>query len=435
MMKNPQLHISRRGLGRLGLTAAVLGATSFTPAYADDRLVTATDLRLDSAEFARLYGPGTFVICSLANTVIGVQGRYDRIVSNRFRSLVTGQLAKVRLYWPTGKGYASGNGGEIRVRVLPDDGTAEHLPVLDATPVAQAVYTPDLGAKNNSDISDLAFTAHSGGLVRGQLYHMVFDNLDPQPAVNYSSIDHQSVPTSIGRPARWLNTTDWSVLLGSRLAGSSHTRKWINLTKEGSGGKTFSPIMQLTTVDGASQGVSDVESGSVVGRTDNTPDSRVFYATKDRPIRELFVPSTAKTVTGVSFALSTTQPASLQWRITHQDQQLATGTITQPTANYTSYVRGKSRLANFVWYDLALPTPVAMTAGASYAVELHPTQDSQWIICGHRNGSVNGFTWPAAFTESNAQHRLGSQWIDTNFRDLNSPRTDTNWPVVLHLAP
>ncbi|MDO5082336.1 MAG: hypothetical protein Q4D89_02905 [Arachnia propionica] len=439
-------HLSRRSFGLLGLTAAALGGTAHL-AHADEptpdaRLVPATGHRLDSAEFARLYGPGTFTITSLANMVIGIPSKNGKPVNHeyiavyRFRSLIEGKLDKVRLYWPTGTDYANGNGGRIRVRVLPDDGSNDHLPNLTATAVAEFVHTPNLTpGEKKSILDEMSFTTSSTALVKGELYHMVFDNLDPDPAANFISVDTQSTPAEAGRPARWLNTTDWSALMGTRRKGTRGAYTWTNLTETGSGGKLFSPIMQLTTVDGATQGVSDVESQSVVGRTDNTPDFRVYKVSTGRPVRELFTPGVDKKVTGLSFATVATVGGSLRWRITEGGKELAAGRITQAQPNYKYFTLGKSRLSNFVWYDAALPGELTFRAGTSYGVEFHAEGASQWYFCGHRNGSGNGFTWPAAFTESNAQHQVGGLWVNTNPRDLTKPRKDTNWPVVLHLAP
>lgn len=431
--------ISRRSLGVLGLTTAVLGgAASFahaTTTTTDNRLVTALKLRLDSPEYARLYGPGTATITSLANMVVGIPSTHEYVASYRFRSLVAGRLDRIQLYWAAGTGYSKGNGGRIRIRVLPDDGSADHLPKLGASPLAETVHTPRLNGKPSSVLDPLSFTTSTGELAKGELYHVVFDNLDPNPAANYISVDTQSVPTQVGRPMRWINDTDWSALMGTRKARTSGNYTWKNLSVTGSGQKLFCPIMQLTTVDGATQGCSDIESGSVVSRPDGKKDVRVHRATAGRPVRELFTPSSTKRVTGLSVATVAERPGSLQWRITRDDKELASGRITQATANFATFTRGKSNLANHVWYDVPLPKEITLEAGGSYGIEFAPEGSSQWVFCGHINGASYGFSMPAAFTESNAQHWTGSAWVNTNFRDLTKPRKDTNWPVVLHLAP
>ena len=93
---------------------------------------------LNSAEIGRLYGPGVFRQDALGNTMIGINGSQERIVSNRFRATISGNLASARLYWQPGTGYSRGNGGVIRLRLLPDDGSDAHAPDMSATPLATA---------------------------------------------------------------------------------------------------------------------------------------------------------------------------------------------------------------------------------------------------------------------------------------------------------
>ena len=93
---------------------------------------------LNSAEICRIYAPGIFRQDALGNTMIGINGSQERIVSNRFRATISGNLASARLYWQPGTGYSRGNGGVIRLRLLPDDGTDAHAPNMSATPLATA---------------------------------------------------------------------------------------------------------------------------------------------------------------------------------------------------------------------------------------------------------------------------------------------------------
>ena len=144
----PQQHrISRRSFGVMGLSAAAslglpgalarAGTTDSTGTGDPSRLVLPPEggLRLDSADFARLYGPGVFTMSTLYNVPIGTIGTVDRISSLRFRAVIAGSLQKIRLYWPAGPGgYSAGTGGRIRITVLPDDGSDQHLPALDGSP-------------------------------------------------------------------------------------------------------------------------------------------------------------------------------------------------------------------------------------------------------------------------------------------------------------
>ena len=210
-----QPHISRRSLGAVGLSvAASLGLPSAF-AHADtadptttgesSRLVLPPEggFRLDSAEFSRLYGPGVFTMSTLYNVPVGIEGGMDKIASLRFRAVVSGPLQKIRLYWPTGSGYSAGTGGRIRITVLPDDGSDKHLPVLNGSPLAQTHLTPGLNPRSpQSLLDDITFEQNPRPLVPGELYHVVLENVDPQPSTNFISVNNVLVPRPIGRPAR-----------------------------------------------------------------------------------------------------------------------------------------------------------------------------------------------------------------------------------------
>ena len=444
-----QPHISRRSLGAVGLSvAASLGLPSAF-AHADtadptttgesSRLVLPPEggFRLDSAEFSRLYGPGVFTMSTLYNVPVGIEGGMDKIASLRFRAVVSGPLQKIRLYWPTGSGYSAGTGGRIRITVLPDDGSDKHLPVLNGSPLAQTHFTPGLNPRSpQSLLDDITFEQNPRPLVPGELYHVVLENVDPQPSTNFISVNNVLVPRPIGRPARWLNDTDWGTLLGRRAPGSGADRTWLDLTATGSGDKLIAPIMQLTTTDGASQGSSDMESGSV-------DPGRTYEADAAKPIRERFTPSADKRVTGVSVAVVATVAGSLRWRLLEGSQELASGMI-QDEARFSPHLMGYRTIngekkpvyvTNFIWYDAPTSQDVTLHAGNTYDLELRPEGSSRWKFAAHRNGSSWGFTWPAAFTESRAQHLHGDQWLDTNFWNYSASGGGNNWPVVLHLAP
>ena len=124
----------------------------------------------------------------------------------------------------------------------------------------------------------------------------------------------------------------------------------------------------------------------------------------------------------------------LPHRVLQDGTERASGTIQADQPNYEALVTDTSfRVAKSVWYDVALPTPITLTAGQTWDVEFQPEGDSQWVFSVSRNGSTNGFSWPAAFTESHAEHQQDGQWINANhFAHYSSGRGDTNWPVVLH---
>lgn len=268
--------------------------------------------RLDSPEFARLYGPGVFTMNMLANTVVGVRGGHQSIVSLRFLSLIEGSPSSIRLVFPAGKNYSRGHGGVIRISLHADDGSDRHLPDMKASPLASTIYRPGL----STDLSKhfkyplLNLENRTQPIHKGRLYHLVFENVTSAPDDDFISIDNAATRAENGRPARWLNTLDWATLFGTRPypADKDAPYRWTDLTGQGSRGNLFSPIMQITLTNGQSQGVSDMESGGV-------DPQRVYTATRDRPIRERFTPGSNKRVSGFSVATATATGGKLQWRI------------------------------------------------------------------------------------------------------------------------
>lgn len=411
---------------------AAAGSVPAAPQHSDRIVSAKRTYRLNSPEMARLYGPGLFIQSALANTVVGAPRNNEIIVSNRFQALVGGRLSSVRLYWQAGSGYSAGTGGTIRLSLYPDDASGAHLPDMKAQPLASGTYQPRLGPNDKRSLFTAIPMQHSGrALEPGKLYHLVLQNIDPRPAQNYISSNNATTYPTTSRPNRWLNTQDWSTLLAMRPLGSKNALNWRNLTEQGTTGNYFSPILQLTMTDGRSQGVGDMEGGHV--------DPKLIYtSTAAKPIRERFTPSSNKTVTGLSFTTAASVAGTLKWRILQGQTELATGTVEARQPNYrVGPVKPGVAVGLLQWYDIELPVgkEVRMRAGQTYDVEFQPQGRSEWKFGDHRNGASYGFTWPAAFTESQAQHRHNGAWINVYHWNYSSSRTGSNWPVVLHLAP
>ena len=379
---------------------------------------------LNSAEIGRLYGPGVFRQDALGNTMIGINGSQERIVSNRFRATISGNLASARLYWQPGTGYSRGNGGVIRLRLLPDDGSDAHAPDMSATPLATAEFTPGSAAQGDRAIfADSTFTSQQP-LVAGQIYHLVMDNVAPDPRENYISSNNTITHSGNGRPSRWVSPTDWATLLGTRNAWSGGGFSWNDMTQSPAGGNYYVPILQLTTRNGQKQGSSAMESGAV-------DPQRIFTATASHPVRERFRPYSTKRVSGLSFATAASVGGSLRWRIVQGNRELASGRISSG-ANYYGLQLKSARVGKVYWYDASFGA-ITLQAGQTYDVEFLPEGGSQWKFADFRNGSHHGFSSPVAFTESNAQHRVNGNWINAyHFNHYSNGGTDSNWPVVLH---
>lgn len=379
----------------------------------------------------RLYGPGVFNQNALANTIIGTVGGTDRVVSNRFRATVSGHLTSVRLYWQPGRGYSSGSGGQIRIRLMPDDGSGNHRPNMNSAPLASGYYVPGWSktSAGRPIFDEIRIVSHQA-IQAGRIYHLVMDNVDRAPGSNYISSNNAITVAGNGRPSRWHSASDWGTLLGHRRPGSGYVHEWQDLTRDGSRGNHYIPILQMRLSNGQSQGVSNMEGGAVDPKL-------VFTATANTPVRERFTPRSDKHVAALSFATAASVAGSLRWRILENGQTLATGWVTASRPNYkVHYTRNGTPLAGQIWYDVDMPQgrTLHLRAGRTYDVELHPEGRSQWKFADRRNGSHHGFSWPAAFTESRAQHRRHGNWIDAYHWNYAHSRGDANWPVVLHLA-
>lgn len=394
------------------------------------RMVAPGSYSMVSSQVRRLYGPGIFTQNALGNTIIGSVSGYDRIVSNRFRATVSGHIASVRLYWQPGRGYSAGSGGKIRLRLLPDNGASQ--PNLGAAPLASGMFQPGWGATSaGRPIFNEIHLSSRAPISAGRLYHLVMDNVDGAPHQNYISSNNVVTHTSNGRPSRWVSPQDWGTLLGMRRQWSNQAFNWSDLTANGSRNNYYSPILQIKLGNGQSQGVADMEGGSVDPKL-------IFTATRSKPVRERFTPSSTKRVTAFSVATAATHGGSMRWRLMDGNTELAAGRIWQSSANYRSLQSNAGyRVGGTRWYDVEIPggKTITLQARRSYDLEFHPEGNSQWRFADHRNGSHHGFSWPAAFTESRAQHRQNGIWKDSYHWNYWQSRNDSNWPVVLHLAP
>ena len=394
--------------------------------------VTESGLPLASSDYARLYGPGTIVMDSLANLVVGVEAGLARVVSQRFRAPSSDHVSTVKAYFISSgdrPGYSLGNGGKIRVSIYPDDGSAAHRPDLGKSPLAQGIHIPQLanGQPAGGFFPEVQLNS-SLPLQSGTLYHILYENIDTNPAANYVSVNNSLTWSENGRPARWAHPHDLAVLLGMRPVGSSQGYDWDEYsTGTSDRSDPFEiPIFQVTLASGAIFGNSDMETGNV--------DYRHWRVKADRPIRERIKPAADRIVSGLSVMTAASQGGSLKWEIKEGSTVLVEGLINQSTPNFSS-TSFWSAGGRFKWYDVALPRNVTLRAGGTYDLVFTPMGGSEWVFADERNGADYGFQWPASFNESQAQHLASGSWLDAHHENHSVSGTRSNWRYVLHLAP
>jgi hypothetical protein len=396
--------------------------------------VTAGYMLTDPA-YKRLYGPGVRTMDALGNLRVGMIGSSQYSIAHRVRAVKSGYLAAVKPIWAaanqsTSPGYSSGNGGVIRIRVYADDGTGAHAPNLASAPLAEAQHVPQLsnGAHTlpGSNHMQIALTSYAP-LVEGKLYHIVYENIASDPANNFISIDNQVALTGNGRADRWLNPTDWAVQFGSRSGSGAYVWKdWT--TTPTSENLYYSPATQLTMADGTIFGNGNMETGNVEG-------GRQWIIASNTPVRERFTPSQARSISALSFHTAASVAGSLLWEIRQGASVLASGMVSESTPNYYSQALYSGKFGVYKWYDVVLPQTLNLAAGTTYDVAFTPQGSSQWRFADQSNGSAYGFSFPAAFSDSQSQHYYNGTWINTNHWNHASSGSGSNWRVVLHLTP
>ncbi|MGH9681615.1 MAG: putative Ig domain-containing protein, partial [Candidatus Acidiferrales bacterium] len=154
------------------------------------------------------YGPGVGGD-SLGNTALGPFGN---VASYRFRATHSGAVDKIRVYLiPDRIGYAAGTGGEMQVSIEPDDGTAAHAP--SGTQLATTELAKPLAETGTARYFPvLSFAVHLT-ITAGELYHIVFKNVDLNPLFNFISVDslYNRYPSTPNQPT--VSDLDSAVLL------------------------------------------------------------------------------------------------------------------------------------------------------------------------------------------------------------------------------
>jgi len=369
---------------------------------------------LTDSIYSRLYGPGTYIADDLGNFY--VDANYQ--ASGRFRATSAGDVTGVRVNFPAGPGYAAGNGGTCRARVYPDDGTGK--PNTGATAFATGTQVLGMSGGNHSSITQfhtITMTPASP-LVRGTLYHVVFDNTGATPASNWHSVNSYLVADENAPALRWGTTLEYG---GLEKSGAT----WTDYSLPNSTGWVFFPILQVNISGQPNIGSAIIEGGN---RIDTSYTWNVGSA---NPIRERFTPTSDKTVIGFSIMTCASTGGNLLCELKQGATVLATKTIAQASPNYA--VTADTNYVEQVWYDELFDSPVILSSGVDYDMTFTPQGSSVWVFCDQRNGSDYSFTAPAAFTESQAQHYYSGAWIDAYHWDHTSDTGASNWRVVLHL--
>jgi hypothetical protein len=403
----------------------VLAASRLVPARA-------SGYSINSPEHKRLYGPGVLLCDNLWNIDLG--GPSSTSVSVRFRAPRSTAVPSIRTHFVANtssrRGYSAGSGGRIRARVFLDDNTSKHAPMTQAAPIATAYFQPALDANaihvNKADTWPTLTFESQLLLTQDALYHIVFDNVHPNPAANFLGFNTGVQVREHGSPGRWTSPIDWAVL--SKQGGAA----WEDDTVTQAYSDYLAPSVQFNALDGSVFGNMPFEPGNYEYQALILSNTRTGSQSSSLAV-ERFVPSANKTVTGISLLAASTVAGSLEWRIVSGGSALASGMFTDASATYKPNTRTSGGpYGTFTWYDAEIPSDLSMNAGQSYDVEFRAVGSSEWRLADQRNGSDYGFKYPAAFSESEALYRYNGALIRHYHWSYGTDSGGANWRVVLH---
>ncbi len=390
--------------------------------------------------YLRLVGPGLHAADKLAYTYTQRYSGNDCATDARFVAPMSGRIIGFRPFLPDlrdspGGGYAGGNGGTLLSRLFP--GLSSGFIDWAAAALGSYSYTVPMGSRVGA--ADGCFANAAGMfpllpfdalIIAGQPYHMLFEQKDANPGTNFVNIDHSTRSTSRGVDP-WLAASQWAVLKGERTAGASDSTAytWTDITTTPYPDVLYQPCIQFYMEGGASFGVSLIEFGNQVGGTG-------YAFTSGNPWRERFRMDAATTISAFSALTATEVAGNLNWSFKNGSTVLSSGTITQASANHTTQVIQGATYAVPARYDVALPSQITLPAGVDIDLVFEPQGSSKWHVGIQNNGGAFGFTYPAAFLQSKAQHYYSGAWIHSWIWDhtVDYPGDKSNWPVLLHRA-
>jgi hypothetical protein len=318
-----------------------------------------------------LYGPG-IGMDSLNNTHVG--GPNNLSTSYRFRATTSAKLNSIRVYiiGPTHAGYGAGTGGTWQITVQTDDGTANHAP--SGTVLATTTFGP---------VDDFPVISWSSPatLAAGQLYHVVFKNIDPNPTANYASVDgvYMAQPT-VPRQAAF-SDVDWGQPMRSGSGAWSDRPNTV-------------PIMQLNYANGVTDGLGYME---VWVRSYKSISGSAT-------VREAFtVSGPNRAVSSFSVRLMRVSGSS---PLTVRLETSAGALIEQGTIAASQIAVG----THATWETYTFDTPRTLVSGQGYNVVLSAPSDTVYAIFVIREGSSWGFSPTTYFGDGRAQYTTGSGW-------------------------
>jgi Putative Ig domain len=319
----------------------------------------------------------------LGNTTIGPN---QNKLSYRIRAQHTGFLSAIQPYLIMDHtGYWGGTSGSILVSIQTDDGSSSHNPSGQKL-TSSLLNDPDSVPTPTRYFPTFTFSAPAS-VTAGELYHIVFENTDSNPSVNFVSVDalYQAAAPTPSQPT--MSDTDCAVLLFSAYSDGTVWKP-----RQG-----YTPVVQMDFEDGFTQGYGYMEVW--VG----TPETISGTAT----VRETFtVSGVSDTVSSMSVRVARVSGAgALTLRLESGDGTL----IEQGTVAASSVPIGSS--PTYVWASYKFSSPHTLAVGQSYHLVLQSSSSTVYQAYPIRKGSDYGYKSTTFFPDGYAQFLQSGTWV------------------------
>ncbi len=329
-----------------------------------------------------MYGTG-LAADSKANLPVGPWGR----VSHRFRASTTSALTSVRFSQRGGSGgYSGGTGGTMRISVQTDNAGKPSGTILSSL-----TFSPGNPSGGWTSFNRYTF-ASPATLTAGVIYHVVYQNMDPQPNTNWISVNDIFAyrSTDVTRPPAL--SSHFAVL-------DEESGAWAVKSK-------YTPAVDLTYANGVHDGQAYIEAmiaqhGVISGSS--------------RMVRESFMVSGAnRTVESVAVRLRRSSGSSpLVVRL-----ETAGGTVIDSGSVAASAI-GVSRPGDFgstvaeTWVTVHFAAARVLSSGQRYHLRLSTASDTEYTTIPLREGTDSGLT-SYRFTDGDGQRTTdgGATWTN-----------------------
>jgi hypothetical protein len=327
---------------------------------------------------------GSFVQAdALGNTVIGGSDRTS--LAFRFRATWTGSVSAIRCYVIKNvngrSGYSSGTMGTMRVALESDSGGRRHVP--SGKRLASATFRPS----ERGFFPEVRFdkAAH---VVAGRLYHVVFTNIDSDPASNYVSINALYSDSRLGRgPAV---PDDLAVLEGDR--GSGGATYW---SPRRSGRHEFYlPILDVVGGGGQHLGIGYMEvwDAKPIGGDSQVRQLVRMRGSKSTRVDGVWLRVQRKDGAGDGLTISIGRASG--------------GSIASATV-----APGKVPTSAPGWIHVRFSKPALLPPDADLALTLSSSGSSSYEAFPVRKGTSYGFDRTTIFDAGYAQFNDGNGWV------------------------